>query len=208
MYLRFIFYILATFIQYQITSMPKRQRRKKMNRKMMIVLVAIVATVLPAVAVADVMITGSVTVNGSNITPYYFTTGPNYAAANAAGVITWTPSSSGSSMGTVDLEGVTNQSVSMVNVGEFVYTGTASGTFYFNFTGDFPTGAYAVFSSSPITLSELSSAHEVPLSGEYSAVAPVTGASTFYLSFYLPAGSYVTSSGTSLSFNIQVSFVS
>jgi len=176
-----------------------------MNRKIMILMVAVVATVLPAVAVADVMITGSITVQGSNTQVFWFSEGPNYATAHGAGLITWTPSTttSTSTMGTVELEGIENQSVSMINVGEFHYNGKTSGTVWFNFTGHFPKGAFAVISSSPLT-SELSSSstNQVPLSGTYSAELPVSGASTYYLGFYLPPGSY---SGDS--FNIQVTFV-
>jgi len=176
-----------------------------MNRKIMILMVAVVATVLPAVAVADVMITGSVTITGSNTQVFWFSEGPNYATAHSAGLITWTPSTatSTSTMGTVDLEGIVNQSVSMINVAEFHYKGTTSGTVWFNFTGTFPTGAFAVISSSPL-MSELSSSspNQVPLSMPYNAELPVSGAHTYYLGFYLPPGSY-----SSDSFSIQVTFV-
>ena len=67
-----------------------------MNRKIMILMVAVVATVLPAVAVADVMITGSVSVLGSNVQDsFYLSEGSNYAVANQTGVLGFIPGSSG-----------------------------------------------------------------------------------------------------------------
>ena len=132
---------------------------ENMNRKIMILMVAVVATVLPAVAVADVMITGSVSVHGSNVTnSFYLTEGPNYAVANQTGVFGFVQAPSGvASMGTVDIEGMSNLSVSMINVLEFNYNVNAPGIVYVNVTSsDFPSGSYVAYSSSPMT-SELSS---------------------------------------------------
>ena len=205
LYLIFILSIISIsfFLHAQNKNARENKKGENMNRKIMILMVAVVATVLPAVAVADVMISGSVTITGTSTTPFWFSEGPNYAAASGAGVITWTPSTGTStSFGTVDLEGASNLSISMINVAEFHYTGSAAGNFYFNFTGDFPSGAFAVISSGPIT-SELtsSSSGQVPLSGTYSALLPVSGAGVWYIGFYLPPGSY-----SGLSFTMSVTF--
>jgi len=176
-----------------------------MNRKIMILMVAVVATVLPAVAVADVMITGSVTVSGSNISPFYIAEGPNYAAAHSAGVITWTSSTSSTSasptMGTLDLEGVANQTVEMVNVLYFNYTGKVAGTFYFNITSN-NMPSFNVYASSTLqTLSSISSWTPIK-TGSTGNKFSVDGPFSDYVSFELPAGVY---SGASLS--VSIAFV-
>jgi hypothetical protein len=149
-----------------------------------------------------VMITGSVAVSGSNISPFYIAEGPNYAAAHSAGVITWTPSTS-STMGTLDLEGVENQTVEMVNVLYFNYTGSAPGTFYFNITSN-SMPLFSVYASpTPQTLSSISSSSWTQITtdstGHYKF--SVTGAFSDYVSFELPAGDYAhTSLSVSIAF--------
>jgi len=179
-----------------------------MNRKIMILMVAVVATVLPAVAVADVMITGSVTVSGSNISPFYIAEGPNYAAAHSAGVITWTPSTSSTSasstMGTLDLEGVANQTVEMVNVLYFNYTGKVAGTFYFNITSNNMPSFYVYASSTLQTLSSITSSSwtQITTGSTGHSKFSVAGAFSDYVSFELPPGVYA---GNSLS--VSIAFV-
>ncbi|MHB8359521.1 MAG: hypothetical protein ACYDCP_08495 [Thermoplasmataceae archaeon] len=180
-----------------------------MNRKIMILMVAVVATVLPAVAVADVMITGSVNVSGSNIAPFYIAEGPNYAAANAAGVISWSSSSSsGGTMGTLDLNGSSNQTIEMVNVLYFNYTGHVAGTFYINTTSTSTTsGSFADFyvneSATPVTLSGATFTNEIT-SGTHNSVMTVPYAFPFsvYISFELPPGAYSDDS-----FSVSIAFV-
>ena len=179
-----------------------------MNRKIMILMVAVVATVLPAVAVADVMITGSVSVLGSNVQDsFYLSEGSNYAAANATGVFGFTPAHSGvASMGTINLEGMSNLSVSMINVLEFHYNVNAPGIVYVNVTStDFPSGSYVAYSSSQMT-SELTSsmpgnAYALSTTGNFMITITESdlGSGHYYLGFYLPAGTY---SGDSLSLNM------
>ena len=180
---------------------------ENMNRKIMILMVAVVATVLPAVAVADVMITGSVSVLGTNVQDsFYLTEGPNYAVANQTGVFGFIQAPNGvASMGTIDLEGMSNLSVSMINVLEFHYDLNAPGVVYLNVTStDFPSTSYVAYSSSLMT-SELpssmpSNAFALSTSGDHAlSFSSAPGSGTYYLGFYLPAGMY---SGDSLSISM------
>ena len=189
-------------------NMRRKKIGENMNRKIMILMVAVVATVLPAVAVADVMITGSVSVHGSNVpNSFYLTTGPNYAVANQTGVFGFVQAPSGvASMGTVDIEGMSNLSVSMINVLEFHYNVNAPGIVYVNVTStDFPSGSYVAYSSSQMT-SELTSsmpgnAYALSTTGNFMITITESdlGSGHYYLGFYLPAGTY---SGDSLSLNM------
>jgi len=150
-----------------------------------------------------VMITGNVAVNGSNISPFYIAEGPNYAAAHSAGVITWTSSTSSTSasstMGTLDLEGVANQTVEMVNVLYFNYTGSAPGTFYFNITGNnMPTFSVSASTSAV----SLSSATWNSITGSNDFTLSVSGPVSYFIGFELPPGEY---SSTSLS--VSIAFV-
>ncbi|MHB8561769.1 MAG: hypothetical protein ACYDAP_11535 [Thermoplasmataceae archaeon] len=178
-----------------------------MNRKIMILMVAVVATVLPAVAVADVMITGSVSVLGTNVQDsFYLTEGPNYAVANETGVLGFIPAQSGvASMGTIDLEGMSNLSVSMINVLEFHYDLNAPGVVYLNITStDFPSTSYVAFNSSLMTTefgpTPPSNSYPLSTTGNYTInvnSAPSSG--IYYIGFYLPAGTY---GGLSLSLSM------
>jgi hypothetical protein len=177
-----------------------------MNRKIMILMVAVVATVLPAVAVADVMITGSVSVLGSN-TPnsFYLSEGSNYAAANATHVFGFTPAPSGqASMGTISLEGMSNLSVSMINVLDFNYSLNTAGVIYVNISStDFAKGSYVAFSSTPMKsmLGSTPPANSYPLdtTGDHTITISGPTSGTYYLGFYLPAGLY---SGETLSLSM------
>jgi len=174
---------------------------ENMNRKIMILMVAVVATVLPAVAVADVMITGSVSVLGTQAPDsFYLSEGPNYAVANETGVFGFIPAPTGdASLGTIDLEGTSNLSVSMINVLEFNFSVHAPGIIYVNLTSsDFPSGSYIAFSTSPMT-KELGptptpsgSGMSISSSGsrELISVTQNSLSGTYYLGFYLPPGSY------------------
>ena len=191
----------------------KQKTGENMNRKIMILMVAVVATVLPAVAVADVMITGSVSVHGSNVTnSFYLTEGPNYAVANQTGVFGFVQAPSGvASMGTVDIEGMSNLSVSMINVLEFNYSVNTTGTIHIvESSSHFPKGSYMSFSPNPMT-SMLGPTPPNPAGIMYlnqvggQETLGITSTSlhgTFYIGFYLPAGTY---SGASVTFTMTYS---
>ena len=88
-----------------------------MNRKLKLLLIISIATIIPSVAVADVMVSGTLTISQTMaVPPVHFEPGSNYNTANELGLITWTPNSPSGSMGTIDLEGSTNQTVTLVNV--------------------------------------------------------------------------------------------
>ena len=184
----------------------KQKTGENMNRKIMILMVAVVATVLPAVAVADVMITGSVSVLGSNVQDsFYLSEGSNYAAANATGVFGFTPAHSGvASMGTINLEGMSNLSVSMINVLDFNYSLNTGGIIYVNISSsNFTSGSYVAFSSTPMTsmLGSTPPSNSYPLdtTGDYTITVSGPTSGTYFLGFYLPAGMY---NGESLSLSM------
>jgi hypothetical protein len=179
-----------------------------MNRKIMILMVAVVATVLPAVAVADVMISGSI--NGSAMVAkdaFTMQPGSNYAAANASGVIGWHAKKTSESevLGTVYLGVMTNETTYEINVLDINFT--ASG--YFNLTvsvpsllsasGAFPLGSYIYFSNAPFSfsssgsngLTSTSTMHSVSLSSSATTLVdfgPVTPSTTIYVAFVVGAG--------------------
>ena len=178
-----------------------------MNRKIMILMVAVVATVLPAVAVADVMITGSVSVLGTQAPDsFYLSEGPNYAVANETGVFGFIPAPTGeASLGTIDIEGMSNLSVSMINVLVLHYNLGAPGIIYINVSStNFPSTSYVAYSSSLMT-TELTStmpsnAFALSTSGDHTiSFSSAPGSGTYYLGFYLPPGMY---SGDSLSLSV------
>lgn len=176
---------------------------------MTLLLLATVAAILPAVAVADVMITGNVSIVGTQNTPVFeIQPGPNYPAAYAAGAIEWNPSQVASvepgqlaPMASFDLEGINNQSTALANVLDLNVTIGAgvTGTLYVNFTGNFPAGAMVWVTSGMVDV------HSLPglvggqsinsASFQFNGPFP-GGTTTYYMSFYLPPGSYAGATGT------------
>ncbi len=172
-----------------------------MNRKVTLLLIAAVTAILPAVAVADVMITGNVVINGTQNAPVFvIQPGPNYVAANAVGSIIWNPQvesvvqqTDGQivPMASFDLEGIANQTTALANVLDLNVTINAgvTGTLYVNFTGDFPAGALVWITNTTMTVNDVMS----QTGGQdinsalfvYSAPFP-GGTTTYYISFYLP----------------------
>ena len=199
----------------RIEMRRKTKKGENMNRKIMILMVAVVATVLPAVAVADVMITGSIAVHGSQAPEMvYLSNGPNYATADSSGLFafyngtTSTGASSGAAtIGTVDLEGMANANVSLLNVLDLNYSvGSTSGMLWVNVSGPgFPSGAFAELSSTPISALSSSASGSYSLNSVPTNNGPftVSGSGTYYVSFFLPASTgYSTSS-----LEISVAFV-
>jgi len=117
---------------------------ENMNRKIMILMVAVVATVLPAVAVADVMITGSVQGLGHSTTDAFIVQpGSNYVAAHKDTGFKWTSSSVNESedLGNISLGVMSNETIYMVNVLDINFTQSG----YFNLTVTVPYSNGVVF---------------------------------------------------------------
>ncbi len=181
-----------------------------MNRKVTLLLITAVTAILPAVAVADVMITGNVSIVGTQNTPvFYLQPGPNYQAAYSVGAIDWNPivletvqQNAPLPMATFDLEGISNQTTALANVLDLNITIAAgvNGILYVNFTGDFPTGAMVWITPDPVTVAAvMSGVGGQPInSATFSYSGPfVGGTTTYYISFLLPASAaYAGSTGT------------
>ena len=179
-----------------------------MNRKIMILMVAVVATVLPAVAVADVMITGSISVHGSQAPDMvYLAEGPNYATASSSNLLTFTNGSGSGSpaatIGSLGIEGMADANVTMLNVLYLNYSVSTSGTLWINVTGtDFPSGAYAALSTSTLTSVSSAGTMSYPLSGINGHNGPIsvsTGHGSYYVSFFLPASTEYSSANMEIS---------
>ncbi len=180
-----------------------------MNRKVTLLLITAVTAILPAVAVADVMITGNVSIVGTQNTPvFYLQPGPNYPAAHSVGAIDWNPMVIATAqengplpMATFDLEGIANQTTALANVLDLNITIAAgvNGVLYVNFTGDFPAGALVWITPSPVTLADvMSGVGGQPInSATFQYNGPFSGGTTtYYISFLLPNGSYAGDTGT------------
>lgn len=93
-----------------------------MNRKMTLLLLAAVTAILPAVAVADVMVTGTITLESyHHHTAFELQPGPNYGAANSTNSIGWI-AGTGETMGTIDLQGSLYVQTEMINVLDLNFT--------------------------------------------------------------------------------------
>ncbi len=181
-----------------------------MNRKVTLLLIAAVTAILPAVAVADVMITGNVAIVGTQNAPVFvIQPGPNYPAANAVGAIAWNPlvvaeqvDGQVTPMATFDLEGISNMSTALANVLDLNVTINegVSGILYVNFTGDLPTGTLVWISSAQMTVQDVMSlvGGQSINSASFSFSGPFPGGTTtYYISFYLPPSTaYAGSTGT------------
>lgn len=171
-------------------------------------MIAAVATILPAVAVADVMITGNVSIVGTQNTPVFvIQPGPNYGAANAAGAIVWNaqapaPPEGPAPMASFDLEGIANQTTGLANVLDLNVTigSGVNGILYVNFTGDFPAGAMVWVTAAPASIGDVMNQLGSPQplnSASFSFTGPFPGGTTtYYISFYLPPGTYAGDTGS------------
>lgn len=181
-----------------------------MNRRITLLLIAAVTAILPAVAVADVMITGNVAIQGTQNAPVFvIQPGPNYPSANAIGAILWNPPVLGveqsvsqvAPMATFDLEGISNQTTALANVLDLNVTINegVTGTLYVNFTGNFPAGALVWITSTATTINDVMSqvGGQSINSASFTYSGPFPGGTTtYYISFYLPSSTaYGTSTG-------------
>lgn len=182
-----------------------------MNRKITLLLIAAVSTILPAVAVADVMITGNVGVNGTaNANVFYLTPGSNFQAAD--GSVSINPYSSGSTMAHVGFGMVSNQTTFIINVLEIQFKDTiSSGMFYLNSSGVsyFPAGSVMYLSLSPMSFGDFSysglpgatptitnpAITAFDLSGPSSYSTAVDGSSVIYIGFFTPAYDGLSTTG-------------
>ena len=157
-----------------------------MNRKTIILLVAMVATILPAVAVADVMVQGNVQVEATGGSAAFMVTqGSNYAAAQdlmtKGSIWTSTQKSATEQMGTMALPTMTNETLYGVNILQvnFLADEISSADFYINISVStaFVSGTYLYISGSPMSLSALSSPTVLTAGSPVSVAA---GAHTVY----------------------------
>jgi hypothetical protein len=177
---------------------------ENMNRKIMILMVAVVATVLPAVAVADVMITGNVGVTGTHAKDQFWVQpGSNYAAANTTTGFGWHAKSMSESeiLGNITLGYMSNETIYEINVLDINFT---AGTGNFNITVNvpssgndaFPSGTYMYFSESPFyfdgtSIDSLSAVQTVNLATSGNTLISflgVTSSTTIYISFSVGSG--------------------
>lgn len=181
-----------------------------MNRKLTFLIVAVVATILPAIAVADVMVTGTVGFTGTaNNMPFYFTEGSNFETAD--GSISWNSySHAGGSMGDLEFGVVSNQTTFIVDVMEIAFAqGTPAGTFTLGsiVSSPFPSGSVMYLSLSPMSFSDFSysgapgavpsaispSIHSFPLDTPQVYSMPVNADSIIYIGFFTPSYNGVVS---------------
>ena len=225
LYFIFIPFIISSvvFISAQLKSAPKKIG-ENMNRKIMILMVAVVATVLPAVAVADVMITGHV--HGTQVgVPDAFTVQPgsNYGSANTMTGFTWTSvqTSESENLGSINVGVMSNETIYLINVLDINFTQSG----YFNVTVYVPTNSNAPFGTgsaiyfsntpftSPITTSSFTATGSQVIKSVLLDSATPTGGTTvsfehvtqndhIYIGFEVGAGS---SDG---SFSLTMSFTS
>ena len=193
-----------------------------MNRKITLLLLATVTAILPAVAVADVMITGSVNMVGTqNTAVFYVQPGCNYNTAHAVGSIVlnpqlpkdvasnatessfWYPPNS---MATVDLQGINNQTTVLANVLDLNVTvaagvtATLTITFTANFFHAFPLGTMVFITKTPLNVNFYPGdgwiGGQSINSGHFTLSGFHAGVTTYYISFVLPPGNYVGDSAT------------
>ena len=177
-----------------------------MNKKVMWLMVGLVAAVLPAVAVADVMVTAYVHGNETSVPDaFYVQEGSNYANAHNLAGFTWTTQSTSESefLGTITLGYMGNETITEVNVLDVNFTGL-TGTAYFNLsvtvpqpsgtsssvgTGDFPTGSYIYISNNtPLSLTSPTNGISLSVSGTTTLHFMVHEGSTIYIGFAVGSG--------------------
>lgn len=159
-----------------------------MNKKMTLLLIAAVTAILPAVAVADVLITGQVTLESfQHHTAFEFQPGPNYVAANSTNSIGWM-AAQGATMGQIDLEGSYYVQTEMVNVLDLNFTVSnpaAPASFmglYLNVSSSsFPVGTVMLISDYQVSFATLQSTPVTHYSAgdpsiAFNAAAPYTTA--------------------------------
>jgi hypothetical protein len=180
-----------------------------MSSKWFLLVVITVAVMIPAVAVADVMISGDISVQGKQAQDaFMITTGPNYKTANMSHLFGWVPETTSlqESMGTAWIGTMSNETITEVNVLEINFTsGVAKNSnFEINVTnGHFANNTFMIVSSSPLSIvsgGNVQSSGETLIFSLYSGNTIVTGNglgitsgsfqvnsnSHLYIGFYIP----------------------
>ncbi len=176
----------------------------KMNRKVTLMVIAAIAAILPSVAIADVMISGSIGVNGtSNTAVFTYVPGTNFQAAD--GSVSWNAYHTANAyMGDLKFAKVSNQTTFIINVMEIQFqAGLAPGTFYLNSSifSPFIVGSMMYLKLSPIAFSDFTytglpgatpsvvnpavTAFQLQTDNTFST--PVSGGTTIYIGFFTPA---------------------
>lgn len=173
-----------------------------MNKKMTMVLVAAVVTILPAIAVADVLITGSATLEGTSHGGIFeLQAGENYLDAYNMGSIEWIGDAVGPSMGVLDLQGIINQTTKMINVLDLNISASAPTTGTLTITvssSTLPEGAVMYVSDAAFTgyFTSTGTVQSIDLASGGSISFTVGPLETLYFAFWLPAGEYAETSAT------------
>lgn len=179
-----------------------------MNGRIKMLIVLAIALIIPSVAVADVMITGNVNIQGTQTSDIFvFTPGPN--APQAGGFITVGGTSSHPYMADIDLENTYNMSLFTINVLQVNFK-TAPGTFTLSvsISTPFPGDSVMYYSTTQMSLSDFSG--KTPSSIVSTAPTPSTGSGIYefslstsstgvpltisnttthvYIGFYVPGG--------------------
>jgi hypothetical protein len=129
-----------------------------MNGKWYLFVVLAVAVMIPAVAVADVIISGEISVQGSQTgDAFIINQGPNYKVANISHLFGWIPDkqSSQETMGTLWIGTMSNETITDVNVLEINFTSGVlkNSNFKINVTGgNFAKNTFMVVSNGPLTI--------------------------------------------------------
>jgi hypothetical protein len=172
-----------------------------MNKKVMWLMVGLVAAVLPAVAVADVMLTAYINGSETQVSDAFFVQqGSNYANANALTGFTWTPQVNSESeiLGAITLGYMSNETIYEVNVLDVNFTGLI-GSAYFNITvtvpnsqitggAVFPTDSFIYITDGQQSITQLPSSVSLSVSGSTTLNFMVTSSSTIYIGFEVGSG--------------------
>lgn len=180
-----------------------------MRSKWFLLVVLTVAVMIPAVAVADVMISGDISVHGSQASDaFVISQGTNYKVANKSRLFGWVPQNQSpqESLGIAWIGTMSNETITEVNVLEINFTsGVAKNSnFVINITdGRFANNTFMIVSNSPLSIvsgGNVQSSGETLIFSLYSGNTVVNGTglgitvgsfqvgsnSHLYIGFYIP----------------------
>ncbi len=179
-----------------------------MNRKVTLLLIAAVAAILPAVAVADVMITGQISLVGTENTPVWeLQKGSNFVKAYNVGAVNFSIDQR-TYIPTIDLQGIANQTTTMINVIDLNITKDVAGTLWLNLTSsNLPVGTMMYISDTELSFGSLPAGQLIDSTVSTPsnlATLNVNFGDVYYIGFYLPAN---TGWGSSPSATISIEFM-
>jgi hypothetical protein len=181
-----------------------------MKRAIKLIILFSLVTILPSVAVADVIIGGTFTGSATSSTPpVTFEPGSNYLQAQELGLIHWSPSKS--YMGSLQLNGSLLVNETLANVLDLnsSYESVVGATIFVNITTTNFSKGVMYLTKTPMNLTEVSTGTfpsgvlvgQEPLTGVGSiSFSNTASGAQFYIGFYLPYGNYA---GTSLTITVQ-----